>query len=120
MTRAQKDQENIERWSLPGQDRNYLQIWVKRAEDWERMTPSELARICNIAWEAGATAEHDLIVKNMDREHGGKEVYDVVKLVAQQGDTAHQIVEYTARVFGPGLPFKRRLLLAWELIRGYH
>lgn len=68
------------------------------------------------AWYAGAAAEHTLQVEGMSPT--GREVYDFVKVVAQNGADGDRLVDYTARVYTSAWPLRRRLALAWALLRG--
>lgn len=68
------------------------------------------------AWRAGARAEAALRYDGMS--DSAREVVEFVDVVAGQGGTADDLVDYTARVFTAGWPLRRRLALAWRLLRG--
>jgi len=65
---------------------------------------------------AGATREAELTVMGMTSS--GREVYDFVRVVAQQGRSASEITEEVAVVFTAGWMFRSRRKLAWRLLRG--
>ncbi len=68
------------------------------------------------AWRAGARAEAALRYDGMS--DSGRQVFEFVEVCAQRGDAADDLVAYTARVFTAGWPLRRRLALAWRLLRG--
>lgn len=65
---------------------------------------------------AGARREAELTVQGMTSS--GREVYDFVRIVAQQGRSASDIAEEVAVVFTAGWMFRYRRRLAWRLLRG--
>lgn len=68
------------------------------------------------AWRAGAKCEHDLTHEGMTKK--SREVFDVVKVLAQQERDHNEIVMATAVIYASGWPWKRRLKLIWKLLKG--
>lgn len=68
------------------------------------------------AWFDGARAEAALRYEGVS--DSAREVVDFVDTVAGMGGTGDDLVDYTARVFAAGWPLRRRLALAWRLLRG--
>ena len=68
------------------------------------------------AYRRGARAEAALRYDGMS--DSAREVVESVEVLAEQGADADGIVEYAARVWGPSWPLRRRLALAWRLLRG--
>lgn len=66
-------------------------------------------------WHQGAKDEANAIVEGMTDD--GRQVYDFVRVVAQQGGSADWITEYTAAVFTCTWPLRKRLRLAWDIVR---
>ncbi|PXY33575.1 hypothetical protein BAY59_10865 [Prauserella coralliicola] len=65
-------------------------------------------------WRQGALDEHAAIVEGMTKS--GREAFDVVQVLAQQGRDAGDIAESVARIWSPLWPMRRRLRLAWRLV----
>ena len=82
-------------------------------DDWESKVPPR-GTPEHDAWLLGARTEADLQVEGMTAD--GKEVYEFVKVVAQQGASRDWLVEYTATVFCVDWSFKKRLQLAWKIL----
>jgi hypothetical protein len=66
-------------------------------------------------YRAGARREAELTVKGMTSS--GRELYDYVRIVAQQGRNGPDIAEEVAMVF-TAARFRHRRRLAWRLLRG--
>lgn len=67
------------------------------------------------AYLDGALAEAHLTVCDMTKD--GRELYDFVQVVAQQGRTADDITRSVTVVFTADWPLHARLALAWQVIR---
>ena len=48
----------------------------------------------------------------------GREIYECVQTLAQQGHNGHTIADIIASIFTIGMPIKKRIALAWKVIRG--
>lgn len=66
-------------------------------------------------WAAGATEEVRLRTEGMTP--GGKELWEFVETMGQQGYTARRMVWMVTYCYGPALSFKQRWRLVWGLIR---
>lgn len=66
---------------------------------------------------AGAQAEAELRTQGITPS--GRQIYDAVETLAQQGHSQDEIAEWVTLVFGPGLSKPQRRRLAWRLLRGY-
>lgn len=62
-------------------------------------------------------AQDEALAATQGMSDDARDVYDYVQLVAQYGDSADQIVEQVAYVFTAGWPLRRRLALAWKVVR---
>lgn len=67
-------------------------------------------------WLAGAKAEAEARVEGMNE--GGREVHDLVKTMAQMGDSRDDIADMVANVYTCEWPLWRRLALAWDIVWG--
>lgn len=66
-------------------------------------------------WVAGATAEAHARVEGMTDD--GKQVYECVRILAQQGDDPEQILNFIGPVFACVMPWRTRLRIAWRIWR---
>lgn len=66
------------------------------------------------AYRDGAAAEARCAHNGMSKD--GRQIYDWVKVCAQQGRSRDRIVQSTATVFTAGWPLRRRLRLAIRLV----
>lgn len=64
-------------------------------------------------WIAGAQAEHVGHYEGMTKET--RELFEATEVMAQQGDTPDEIVEFIAAVFTCEWPLRQRLRLAWKV-----
>ena len=67
------------------------------------------------AWRAGAEAEAKARDEGLDRETAG--LRDYVVACARSGRNRAWIVESVALVYTAGWPWRKRLSLAWRLVR---
>lgn len=67
------------------------------------------------AWQLGAKHEHLLQVEGMT--NGGRDFFEFVKTVAQQGADQNRLIDYTATVYTAGWKLSERLKLAWKIVR---
>lgn len=65
-------------------------------------------------WIAGAQAEHVGHYEGMTKET--RELFECVEVMAQQGDSRDEIVEFTVAVFTCEWPLRKRLRLAWRTV----
>lgn len=63
---------------------------------------------------AGATEEARLAVDGMTS--GGKGIYGLVQQLAQMGNDSDEIARYVTVIYGPSLPWRERVSLAWQLV----
>lgn len=87
---------------------------LKLDSDWILRHPPERGTTEHAHYIAGAKAEAAERVKGMDSD--AKQVYNVVEILAQQGEGADYIVQYVARVFTADWSWRRKLKLAWLLL----
>ena len=74
-----------------------------------RGTPEHDARLL------GARTEADLQVEGMTKN--GREFFEFVKVVAQQGADRNELIDYTATVYTAGWKLSERVKLAWKILR---
>lgn len=67
-------------------------------------------------WLAGAEAEARARTEGMSKT--GHQVFDLVEVMAQQGDSGDGITRMVALVYTVEWPLHRRLALAWGIIWG--
>ena len=66
-------------------------------------------------WREGAKAENAALRKDMNKET--EHIFDFVMTAAKQGWSADYTTEVTALVFTCDWPLKKRLKLAWRIIK---
>lgn len=111
--------EGIRRYSVPGHDRDCLQAMWSQVRGGRPLDLIQVEHLLRIAWTAGATAEHEAMHQGVTEDC--REVFDYAKSAAQAGYSGARFVESVARVYGPTLPWRRRLRLAARLAfrKGY-
>lgn len=112
--------ETLERYSRPGHDRDCLRaMWSQAGHGSSPLSQVQVKHLCMIAWTAGAHAEHDAIHEGVTEDC--RKVFDYAKALAQTSHSHVRFVESVARVYGPTLPWRRRLRLAVYLAfrKGY-
>lgn len=65
-------------------------------------------------WLAGAKAEAAYIYEGMGKD--GREMFELVKVMAQQGDSADDITDMVAGVGSCEWSLRPRLALAWRIV----
>jgi hypothetical protein len=68
-------------------------------------------------WARGAKAEADARREGVLPE--SREVADFFDAMSGNGYGPQAMVEMTAVVYGPGLPWRKRVRIAWKMLRGY-
>ena len=113
------DDTKIDRYSVPGHDRDCLRAMWSQTRLGRPLSQTQVDHVLSIAWRAGATAEHDAIHEGVTEDC--RSVFDYAKSAAQAGYSGDRFVESIARVYGPTLPWRRRLRLACYLAfrKGY-
>jgi hypothetical protein len=110
----------LDRYSVPGHDRDCLRAMRAQAKHGiNPLSRVQVDHLLNIAWTAGATAEHDAMHEGITEDC--RQMFDYAKALAQTGHSGTRFVESIARVFGPTLSWRRRVRLAAYLAfrRGY-
>lgn len=109
-----------ERYSVPGHDRDSLRaMWSQAGHGASPLTRVQVKHLLMIAWRAGATAEHEAIHEGVIEDC--RPLFDYAKALAQTGASGDRFVWCVTRVYGPTLPWRRRLRLAAHLVfrKGY-
>jgi hypothetical protein len=114
------DDDKIDRYSVPGHDRDCLRaMWSQAGRGESPLTRVQVEHLLNIAWTAGAHAEHDAIHDGVTEDC--RPLFDYAKALAQTGSSGDRFVECVVLVYGPTLSWRRRLRLAVRLAfcKGY-
>lgn len=114
------DTQPPERYSLPGHDRDCLQaMWSQARIRSNPLSPTQVEHLLDIAWRAGATAEHEAMYEGITEDC--RPLFDYARVLAQTGSSGDEFLDHVAWVYGPTLPWRRRLRLAARLAfrRGY-
>lgn len=114
------DDDKLGRYSVAGHDRDCLRaMWSQSALADRPLSLTQVEHLLRIAWTAGAHAEHDAIHEGVTEDC--RQLFDYAKALAQTGSSGDRFVWCVARVYGPTLPWRRRLRLAVYLAfrRGY-
>lgn len=113
------EDEALERYSLPGHDRDCARALLSQARHGSPLSPVQVEHLLNIGWTAGATAEHELMYEGVTEDC--RPLFDYAKALAQTGHSGDRFVECVTLVYGPTLPWRRRLRLAARLAfrKGY-
>lgn len=109
-----------DRYSLPGHDRDCARaMWSQARIGKDPLSTVQVEHLLNIAWRAGATAEHEAMYDGVTEDC--RPVFDYAKAVAQTSNTGDHLIGAIARVYGPTLSWRRRLRLAAYLVfrKGY-
>lgn len=108
-----------DRYSVPGHDRDCLQAMWSQVRLGRPLDLIQLEHLLRIAWEAGATAEHGATHEGITEDC--RPLFDYAKALAQTGHSGDRFVECVTLVYGPTLPWRRRLRLAVHLAfrKGY-
>lgn len=108
-----------DRYSAPGHDRDVLQAMWSQLNLGRPLSRIQVEHMARIAWTAGATAEHEAMHEGVTDDC--REVFAYATSAAQSGYSGTKFVESVTRVYGPTLPWRRRLSLAVYLAfrKGY-
>lgn len=120
MTETRRVDQCPDRYSVPGHDRDCLRaMWAQAGHRVNPLSQVQVKHLLMIGWTAGATAEHEAIHEGVTEDC--RQVFDYAKTAAQGGYSGARFVESVARVYGPTLPWRRRLRLAAYLAfrKGY-
>lgn len=107
------------RYSVPGHDRDCLRAMWAQVQGGRALDRIQVAHLLEIAWTAGATAEHEAMHEGVAEDC--RPLFDYAKSLAQTGHSGDRFVECVTLVYGPTLPWRRRLRLAARLAfrKGY-
>jgi len=114
------DKQCPDRYSRPGHDRDCLRaMWAQAGHGINPLSQVQLEHLLTVAWTAGATAEHDAMHEGVTDDC--RPMFDYAKALAQTGHSGDRFVESVARVYGPTLPWRRRVRIAAYLAfrKGY-
>jgi|SRR5262245_736182 len=114
------DREDVlGQYSVADHDRDCLQAMWSQSQHGRPLDQAQVKHLLRIAWTAGAHAEHDAIHEGVTDDC--RPLFDYAKALAQTGSSGSWFVECVARVYGPTLPWRRRLRLAVRLAfrKGY-
>lgn len=109
-----------DRYSIPGHDRDCARaMWSQARIGRDPLSQVQVEHLLRIAWTAGATAEHDLTHEGIAEDC--REIFDYAKTAAQAGYSGDLFIESITSVYGPTLPWRRRVRIAAHLAfrKGY-
>lgn len=108
-----------DRYSRPGHDRDCAQAMWSQARHGRPLSLVQVKHLMRIAWTAGATAEHELMYEGVTEDC--RPLFDYARVLAQTGSSGDEFLDHVAWVYGPTLPWRRRLRLAASLAfrKGY-
>lgn len=113
------DATKVDRYSRPGHDRDCLTAMRSQVQLGRPLDRVQVDHLLDIAWRAGATAEHDAMYEGVTEDC--RPLFDYARVLAQTGSSGDEFLDHVARVYGPTLPWRRRLRLAVRLTfrKGY-
>lgn len=107
------------RYSRPGHDRDCLRAMYAQAGHGRALSQVQVEHLLKIAWLAGAHAEHDAIHDGITED--AREIFEFARSAAQAGYSGNRLIDTIAYVYGPSLPWRHRVRLAFYLAfrKGY-
>lgn len=108
-----------DRYSVPGHDRDCLRAMWSQVRGGRPLDRVQVEHLLQIVWRAGATAEHEAMYKGVTEDC--RPLFDYARVLAQTGRSGDEFLDHVAWVYGPTLPWRRRVRLAARLAfrKGY-